>query len=223
MVILPTDEKSEMNEVFIVGGGPSLFGKNLKQLANKNTIVINKSILHVPFPNYYLTMDYTSLRKIPVKGQPVNKVFVAKFSSLEDRGGALYDRRNNLVYTDLYSSFDMICIARHDNGFGTTWRDFCCGNHSGHAAIQFALLMGYERIYLLGFDYTTIGDHTHFHNGYGQILEWYNPLLQKYATNLLLALKDLNKFNVPREVISCSKISSLNTVLPYVEWEDTIA
>jgi hypothetical protein len=39
------------------------------------------------------------------------------------------------------------------------------GNNSGHAALNATLLLGFKRIYLLGFDFG-IADRTHWHAGY---------------------------------------------------------
>jgi hypothetical protein len=210
------------NEVcYIVGGGPSLINKDLNLLANKDTIVINKSILHVPNPNYYISMDYTALRKIPFQNTDYTKIFVANMSILNEENGALRDPKNKLTYLGLFLIFDMICMARTVDGFGATWKDFRCGNHSGHSAIQFALLMGYTTIYLLGFDYVTNGGKTHFHTGYGQHPDFYNTYLNQYAVDLLGAFRDLTKFP-GASIISCSKISLLNNVLPVRELEKVI-
>ena len=51
-------------EVFIVGGGTRLSGFDFNKLKNKNVIAVNKSICYVPNANYFITMDYTFLRKV---------------------------------------------------------------------------------------------------------------------------------------------------------------
>jgi hypothetical protein len=51
------------------------------------------------------------------------------------------------------------------------------GNNSGHAAVNAALLLGFKRIYLLGFDFTTT-ERSHWHEGY----RWEEPAMaSRYA------------------------------------------
>ena len=208
-------------EVYIVGGGTSLIGKDLKKLENKNTIVINKSLLFVPNPTYYVTLDYTSLKKVPVAGQKVNKIFVANMKSLKEQNGALFDPSCKLIYTQLHSVFDMVLLAKKEEGLGSTWFDFRSGNHSGYAAIQFALLMGYKTIYLLGYDYCTQNNKTHFHNAYGHPANHYDKTLKTFCAALITGLRELTKF--PHVgIISCSEISLLNDVLLYKPLEEVL-
>ena len=70
---------------------------------------------------------------------------------MEFKGGYVTDTRRNLIYEDLYKYHGVIRSGRTE-GFGYSLKDFSNGSNSGHCGIQLALLAGYKKIYLLGFD-----------------------------------------------------------------------
>jgi hypothetical protein len=57
------------------------------------------------------------------------------------------------------------------------------GNNSGHAALNAALLLGFKRIYLLGFDFG-ISQRSHWHEGY----PWKEPALESRQAQWALDL-----------------------------------
>jgi len=145
----------ERKRVFIVGGGPSLKDFEFIKLAEEDTIVVNKSILDVPLSNYFITVDYTFLSKIGLdcfKRINTEKVFVADFSYpfLKKKDSQIVDTRTNLVYDLKY--FDRVIESQKYEGIGFTFDDFRSGRNSGYCALQLAVILGYEEIYLLGID-----------------------------------------------------------------------
>ena len=155
--------------VFIVAGGPSLTDFDFSSLANEDTIVVNSSIFFVPRPKYFITMDYTWFLKNSIcfggdggKRQSIydastaEKFFVVSFSGdrreLSEHG--VIDRKFNLEY-DL-RVVDRILFASRQGGIGTAFSDFRCGEDSGYSALQLAVLLGYEQIYLLGMDFSVL-------------------------------------------------------------------
>lgn len=207
-----------MRSIYIVGGGNSLKGFNFNKLSNKDTIVVNKAISYVPNPTYFVTMDFTFLAKMKNKDVPLSnatKIFIANFAKpyLKENNGKIVDTRFDLVYK--LEDFDMIIKSHKETGMGLTFNDFRTGNNSGYCALQLAILLGYERIYLLGMD-LTIDKETHFHGGYGESKEKFKQRLEGYYNNFKIGLNQINK-NQNVKIYSCSKISKLNNLIPYHE------
>ena len=163
--VLPMKQEDTQNlktsdEIFIVAGGPSVSSFDLTRLKDKCTLAINKSVLFVPEPNYFITVDYTFLKKIDrVAFDKLDcaKFFVADFSFpfIVMVDGHPVDTRWNLIY-DLHE-FDYLIKAKNQKGFGYTIEDFRTGINSGYCALQLAIILGFKTIYLLGFDLKNIG------------------------------------------------------------------
>lgn len=211
-------------ECFIVGGGPSLKDFDFKLLAGKEVIVVNKSIVDVPGAKYFVTVDYTFLRKVNFSvllTSKVSKVFVAclHFPYMVEQKGMIVDTRTNLVY-DL-SDFDVIVKSRKAEGIGRSFFDFRNGYNSGFCALQLAVILGYKKINLLGFDLCIdkhCGEHvlTHYHGGYGQGVDKFETNLWRYLKCFLMGLNQLKR-ETNIEVVSLSQMSKLNDVIPYKE------
>ena len=98
-------------------------------------------------------------------------------------------------------------------GIGFSFSDFKTGYNSGFCGFQLAVLLGYKKIYLLGFDLVS-GSQCHYHNRYkGRKID--KESLDRYYDNFVLALKEIKeKTNI--EVFSCSNISRLSKIIPYI-------
>ena len=202
---------------FIIGGGPSLKDFDFSRLRDEDTIITNKSILDVPSPNYFITVDYTFAKKIGVERFSqikIPKVFVADFSHpfLKERDGRIVDERFNLVYH--LNDFNVIVKSYRADGIGYSFDDFRTGRNSGFCALQLAVVLGYKEIYLLGIDLNTVGSLTHYHGGYGESKEKFDSKLLMYFKYFKEGLEQLQKkSNV--QVFSCSENSSLNSIIAY--------
>jgi hypothetical protein len=117
---------------FVIAGGPSLRGFDFSQLEEEYTIGINK-INQVFHPWILFSWDkviynwyQTQLIKSPV---------------------VMVDVSN--------SNFDRVFYVRSPGDYGvpTEINRIYIGNHTGYAAINLALALGFSPIYLLGFDY----------------------------------------------------------------------
>lgn len=203
--------------VYIIGGGTSLRIFDFRKLQDKTTIAVNKSYYHVPHLDYFVTMDFTFLRKI---GHHINssatKIFVVNFSvsSLKEINGQIIDTKWNLLY-DL-KEFDMIIKSRKKDGIGFTLKDFRTGGNSGYCALQLAVALGYTEINLLGID-LVMDRGTHFHGGYREEPEKFAAKLKLYYTSFRTGLEELKRKRPDIKVYSCSKISRLNSIIPYKE------
>lgn len=206
--------------VFVVGGGPSVKTFDLRKLSNEDTIVVNKSFMFTPNPTYFVTMDYTFLKKVNIeqfKRLSCPKFFIVNraFEKLQEIDGRIVDVRFNLVY-DL-KDFDVIIKSYKGEGLGFTWDDFRNGANSGFCGVQLAILLGYSEIYLVGFDLMVSGDWTHYHDGYGESKDKFSKKLDFYYEMFLKGLDDLKKVSNPPKLYLATRPSRLESVIEYRE------
>ena len=203
---------------FVVGGGPSLNGFDFTQLNGFDTIAVNKAVEYIPNPTYFITTDYSYFTKasLPIeriKQKTKHTYFVANMTHgyMSYQKGSIVDTRMNFVYKDLYQYTDVIESNKTD-GFGSSLAEFSNGNNSGHCGIQLALLLGYKKIYLLGFD-LNVGCQTHFHQSYRDIdQKSFKNKVKNYAVTLNNAL---GSYKGSREIINLSN-SSVLVNSPYI-------
>lgn len=212
--------------VFVVGGGPSLSGFDFSLLDDYDTIAVNKAVFSIKDPTYFITIDYTFLRKIDkaaLMRMQCPKFFIANYdnSYIKDVNGAIVDTRFNLVYN--LKDFDVIVKSKSSHGIGLTFSDFRNGVSSGFCGLQLAVLLGYTRIYLLGIDLSvdpTVSGGTHYHGGYGEPPDKFAGKLDRYFQEFKHGLGCLRESNPNVSVISCSLNSRLNEVIKYGSLEE---
>ena len=159
---------------FVVGGGPSLNGFDFSRLNGFNTIAVNKAVEYIQNPTYFITTDYSyfikaSLPIDQIKLKTYRSYFIANMSHdyMKLKNGQIVDTRRNFIYEDLYK-YDGVIQSSNKDGFGSSVNEFSHGENSGHCGIQLALLLGYKKIYLLGFDLNNEGQ-SHFHQSYREV------------------------------------------------------
>lgn len=215
-------ERTKMNsdEVFIVGGGSSLRNFLFDKLKNKNTIAVNVAALDVPNPTYCITADSGMLRKLQegyFKGVKTTWVIVTNpnHCTMQMRNGKFINIRTGYVY-DLFCA-NVIIRNADVTGIGFSFDDFKTGYNSGFCGLQLAVLLGYKKIYLLGFDLRG----RYYHNRY-RSRKITNADFKRFYDNFILALSMIReRTNI--QVISCSDVSKLNDVIPYVPIEEALA
>jgi hypothetical protein len=210
--------RRDNNSAFVIGGGPSLQGFDFSKLSNRHTIGVNKSFLSLPDLEYFITVDFTFFKKIDknlYKNHPANKFFVVDLSYpyLKEIDGRIVDIRSNLVYR--LDDFDVVVKSRRKDGLGLSYDDFRTGKNSGYCALQLAIVLGFRKVYLLGFDLCT-NNSTHYHGGYGESISNFNKKLKEYFSFFEGGLTDIQKKS-DVQIFSCSKISLLNSIIPYVD------
>jgi hypothetical protein len=186
--------KTNKEICFVIGGGPSLNGFDFTNLNGFDTIAVNKAVEYVPNPTYFITTDYSyfikaSLPISKIKNKVSKSYFIANMSHsyMEIQNNQVVDKRRNFIYEDLWH-YDGVITSYKEVGFGSSVDEFCHGNNSGHCAIQLALLLGYKKIYLLGFDLNSEGQ-THFHQSYRERDEIsFKKNVNSYAKTLLESL-----------------------------------
>jgi hypothetical protein len=205
--------------VYIVGGGSSLDGFCFDDLRDKETIAVNKSALTVPDPTYTITADSGIFQQIQeglLSDINTMKVLVtnADHCSMKRINKEFVHVRTGYVYDLL--CMDMIIQNKGCDGIGFSFADFRTGYNSGFCAFQFAVLLGYTHICLLGMDMDASGKHYSQYGG-GRIAE---KTMDKFYFNFVLALGLVHK-ETDIKVFSCSPISRLNNIIPYMSFQET--
>jgi len=206
-------------EVFIIGGGSSLQGFNFSRLRNKDTIAVNMSALDVPNPTYCITADSTILRKIQegyFKNVKTTWVLITNpdHCTMKWQDGIFRNIKNGFVY-NLFC-VNMVIRNAGVEGIGFSFADFKTGYNSGFCGLQLAVLLGYNKIYLLGFDLVSQVK-CHYHDRYkGRKIK--DETFHQYYDNFAVALKEIEK-KTDIQILSCSPISKLNTIILYVPFE----
>lgn len=210
------------DEVFIIGGGASLKGFDFQKLKDRDTIAVNVAALDVPNPTYSITADSGTFRKVQ-EGyfKDVNTTWVLvtnpNHATMKWHNGRFKNTKTGYVY----NLFCMNMVIRNAGveGIGFSFNDFRTGYNSGFCAFQLAVLLGYEKIYLLGFDLDKGASKIHYHNKYKQRRSISNDSFDKFLNNFILALGIIKK-ETSIEVISCSASSKLNSVIPYIPFNE---
>jgi hypothetical protein len=213
--------------IFVIGGSPTIRDFDLMRLRTKTTIALNKTAFHIPQPTYFLTLDYTAIRKIGLERIrdeiKATRVFIANFANpvLQNVNGAITDIKHKLVYQSIYDCFDMVILARRRSGFGVSLGDFCAGNNSGYCGIQLAIALGYTEIYLVGIDMVATDRHIHFHEGYGpNDRDIYNKNAVSFTECFTYGLEMLKREQPSIHIYTCS--SQSNIALPYVPFNEIL-
>jgi len=220
--------KPKNNRVFIIGGGSSLSGFDFSILKDEDIIAVNKSIEYVNYAKYFVTMDYTFFTNhhkltnadfsiINNKAEHTYFIINTEHSYIKNINGVYTDTRFNLKYTALEKFEGVIRSPKtydSSRGFGSDIHTFTHGNNSGYCALQLAIALGYEEIYLLGYDLNISSSKTHFHNGYKQDVSRFSRNLIEYRT---IFSKSLQLYKGPSKIYSCSNNSYLNTFIKYVD------
>ena len=145
---------------FVIGGGASLRDFDFSLLENELTIGVNK-IYRVFEPTILFFADRTMYDEIePLK---IKSIKVA------------------VDYTN--ACFDNVYYVRSagTKGVGMDIDTLYTGNNSGFGALNLALVLGAEPIYLLGFDYVSINGKYHVTNDWGKIQDReYQDLLDTF-------------------------------------------
>jgi len=213
------------DEVFIIGGGPSLKGFDFNLLKDKNTICINQAVFDVPNPNCLITCDYTFIKKVGrenINELKCRKIFVVNLygEELEKREDhsikdMYIDKRHNIIYNLL--GFSWIIEAKGANGLGFHFDNFYSGSNSGYSGFQLAIIFGYKNIYLLGFDLQFNKNITHYHNKYSVPIEKFKERLERYYNTFKIGFELLTKHDSSVKVFNCSVNSRLKSLIPTVD------
>lgn len=217
------EEKINRSSCYVVAGGPSIANIDLNIIKNETIIAVTKSIELFEKCDYYITVDYTSVshKKVDLtKTICNNKYFIVNQSNDYIKlhsDGYYYDDRINVKY-DLKDFNNIIVSKQHideNTGFGLTFKNFAHGYNSGYCGLQLAILLNFEKIYLIGFDLGFTNNNSHFHNSYRQSITKFSSDLDRYRQAFCDSFEKLPK-NIKERIYSCSPTSPLNNYIKYV-------
>lgn len=130
---------------FIVGGGPSLLGFDFNRLRGDRVIAVNMAFYNVPFADIVFGMDKPLIGDILSGkfGEDCRRVF-AGFAGVKiwmDIAGGEYPADIRLVPS-----------AGQTGWTKSLEQGLCHGQNSGYGALNLAMILGADPIYLLGYD-----------------------------------------------------------------------
>lgn len=147
---------------FIIGGGPSLKGFDFNRLRGEHVIAVNAAFYNAPFADIMFAMDRDLLTKL-MAGK------VGKESG-ESYRQAFADFAGAKVWLDVegnYPGVDTVPNAGHTGWSKSLAAGLCNGQNSGYGALNLAMILGADPIYLLGYDCSKGKDgEKNFHNAY---------------------------------------------------------
>ncbi len=147
---------------FIIGGGPSLRGFNFDRLGHELTIAVNRAFEYIN-PSIILWMDYQTFYLDLLAGKFGDEA-LKKFESTHSSKVAL-----NISGYDYPDEVYSIPRAAGQGPLSTSLKDgLVDGDNIGYTALNLAVCLGANPIYLLGFDMRGDGKgkQSWFHSGY---------------------------------------------------------
>lgn len=204
---------------FIIGGGPSILslieeGFSFDSIKNEITLGVNKAY-KLMIPGYLLFGD---LYFWDTYKEEIRNIKCIKVSpDYNSRRVGSVDQGIFLVKGNM----------RNDSGSllsETFSKEISAWNNSGVWALRLAYIFGLNPIYLIGMDVVRQDDkgNTHFHLDYN--IKRVKAVSNKRYDNFFLAwmrtISLLKKKNI--RIFSCSKISRLNTLIPYVDVREIV-
>ena len=165
-----------MSECYIVGGGPSLKGFDWNLLSDKYVIAVNRSYEVLPNARivYFTDLDWYEEHK----------------QGLNSHRGCLINGSNSVS-----QHIPNVIQYTLTQQYGLVMEDKCLahGHNSVYAAINLAVQMKFNKIYLLGVDMKWSGDDTHWHDGHTRTdpEHAYKMMLTAFDT-IVDPLKELN-------------------------------
>ena len=187
--------------IFVVAGGPSLIGFDFNRLKGKQVMVINKSLLSVPFADYLYFSDYIFYEQLIHLFKPQFEAFTGTIYTIAPK--VSHPRIITLKTTGKYGIDYTPFNIRH-------------GGNSSYACINLIYHLGFKQIIFLGLDMKLGTDGRQHHH------EEYPDIKVPQPKNLY------PRFMEPfRDLVNCKKDlgidivnTSLNSALPYLRKDD---
>ena len=196
-------------DVYVLGGGPSLRDFDWNRLQDRNTIGCNQAFLHG-----------ASICNICCFGDPD---FWRLYSDqlFHEYGGWVVSNLPRLTEKGLPDQPPqwVHIFQRLDRGLSSEPDALAWNMNTGSVAIHLALLLGARRIYLLGFDCTG----THWHDE-GPRAQVQNPVsFNNFQEGMKRIADELPKVFPGREIVNVSDGTSKLTAFPILNIKDVFA
>ena len=205
---IPTEEWKDQ-DVFIIGGGPSLTNFQWSLLLKEYTIGCNSAFIHGP-----------DVCNICIFGDPI--WFLSFSSELEDYtkiGGVVVTNANRHKLPKKEYSW-LWTMERKMTGLSKDPKALGWNGNTGASAINLALLLGVKRIYLLGFDMKRIDNKSNWHTRIIRPAATKPQIYQMFAHQFQRVFRDWKKKFSDCEIFNVTKDSGLKDKLfPWIDPE----
>lgn len=205
---------------FVIGGGPSILdltsnGFDFNKLKDKITIGTNKAYKLLT-PTYLLWMDNYFWRNFK---DEIKKVDCIKFCPDHIvKKEKITDKNIYAVRRDSGQGCDIRNLPETLTGKVSFW------NNSGVAALRLAYIMGCRPIYLVGIDLLKkdLKGRERFHNDYEKTRNGKVGVsrYQQFLKSFEVTVRSIRNKRV--RVYSCSPISPLNDIVPFVDLREVV-
>jgi len=197
---------------FIVGGGPSLEGFNFDSLGQELTIAVNRAFEYIN-PSVILWMDYLNFYTDLLAGKFGDKA-LKKFELTRSLKASL--NISGYDYPD-----EVWSIPRTTGGgpLSMSLKDgLADGDNVGYLALNLAVCLGANPIYLLGFDMKgdRAGKQAWFHSGYKNVGS--DKAYERFAGNFKKAAPIIKKLGIdvinlnPKSELKCFEFGKIEDV-----------
>ena len=206
----------EGKRCFIIGGGPSLRGFDFSCLWGEKIIAVNKAFVDVPFAEIQYSADYQFQEWIndPAKGGEKMAKAIKAWPLFQGHKVCL--KLPGYVYP---KDIEFVEISEGEGISESLEEGIYNSSNTGYGAINLAIALGANPIYLLGYDMKHDGKITHFHEGYPKpqyesqlkIFAKKFPKLAEAAKEKNIRIINLNKDST----LDCFEFGSIDDVLSY--------
>ena len=150
-----------MNRMFIVGNGSSLKQTNLDLLIGKPSMAVNKIYLHYPKtnwrPTHYVKVDVSVFEPLDWRSEVFPHIENNEQCLLWDAfhsGAAKDDGNYEFIPDGIGDIRNVTYIPRCQHHYLKTadWHDYCTGLNSIVTMVNWAVILGYKEIVLVGCD-----------------------------------------------------------------------
>jgi hypothetical protein len=202
----------EGQRCFIIGGGKSLTGFDFNRLRGERIITINRAVEYTPFAEIFFSIDSRFYQQLHDPREIFLKPTIEAFKKFEgikcwlDTPGYPF---SNDVYAIKSARGSQITTSLHDGLFS--------GKNSGFGALNLAVCLKANPIYLLGFDMKLYSGVNHFHQGYGNNYS-FNPETKRWAEMFEKNADRIQKAGIkvinltPDSNLKCFKFDSIDNL-----------
>lgn len=192
-------KRVEGQNVFIIGGGPSLINFDFDKLKGRTVIALNssfKGIQHLTTAIFWTDNDWAAK----------NYDDIMRFKGLR------FNSRINAMklINEGTQGFASSCVLNKHADFGfTTAINAVCGNNSGAQILNFVTNLKAYRVFLLGYDMNPSAQgKTHWHEGYEQAAALY---ASAYKNLFIPSINSMAPFikQLGVDVVNCNPDSKL--------------
>lgn len=184
----------EGQDIFIIGGGPSLKNFDFSKLKSKFKIALNSAFFGTD-PHAVFWMDSVwPAKNFDILTEYPGYKFCSKVS------GSGYIKKNIKGIAN-----STVLNKKSDYGFSHNI-DEVCGNNSGAQCLNFVCNLKPHRILLLGYDMEFSKGHSHWHSGYE--ISDASVYQNLFIPSINSMAKDIQHLNI--SVINCNINSRLN-------------